>query len=257
MVRIKSYYHYWRNAVDAHGIHSPFVFDFYNSVIKKADDINDTAVRGLLQLLKRDDRQIDVEDFGAGSRKGGGSRRKISTIAQSAAVNRKFGKLLTRLIERYELSHIVELGTSLGIGSIYLSQPVCVKKLITIEGSTEIAKLASENFANFGLKNVELIVGKFDDHLEAVVESVPGIDLVYIDGNHTYEATMRYFNFFVEKMNDTSFLVFDDIYWSDDMEKAWKEICASPKINVSIDLFRMGIVCKRSGQAKQHFVLKY
>ncbi len=257
MVRVKSYYNYWRNRLDAHGIHSPFVFDFYNSVLLKADEVNDTALKRLTSQLKKDHRKIVVQDFGAGSQKANGPERKISGIAKSASVNRKFAKLLTRLVERYQLNYIVELGTSLGVGAISLSQPNCVKKLVTVEGSPEIAKMAQENFKNFGVKNIELLVGKFDDKLEEITKILPRIDLVYIDGNHRYQPTLDYFNYFIDKIPDNAFIVFDDIYWSDEMEKAWKEICASPKINVSMDLFRMGIVCKRPAQAKQHFVLKY
>jgi predicted O-methyltransferase YrrM len=256
MVQIKSYYNYWRNRVDAHGIHSSFVFDFYNSVLLQADEVND-ALKRLTHQLKKDHRKIVVQDFGAGSQKVKGPERKISSIAKTASVNRKFGKLLTRLVERYQLNYLVELGTSLGVGALALSQPTCVKKLVTIEGSPEIAKIAHENFKNFGAKNIESLVGKFDDKLEEIIKIIPRIDLVYIDGNHRYQPTLDYFNYFVDRIPENGFIVFDDIYWSDEMEKAWKEICASPKISVSIDLFRMGIVCKRPGQAKQHFVLKY
>ena len=257
MMQLKAYYNYWRNRVDAHGIHSPFVFDFYNTVIQKADDLNDRAIQRIHSKLKKDHRIISVEDFGAGSKKIKGTTRKISAIAKTSAINRKYGKLLARIIERYRLGHVVELGTSLGIGSLYLSHHNSVKKLITIEGSVEIAKIAEQNLADFGAKNCEILVGKFEQHLEKIPDTIEKIDLVYIDGNHQYQATVDYFNFFVDHAHESSFLVFDDIYWSEGMQKAWAEICESPKINVSMDLFRMGIVCKRPGQAKQHFVLKY
>jgi predicted O-methyltransferase YrrM len=257
MMQLKAYYTYWRNRVDAHGIHSPFVFDFYNTVLEQADEVNDKAIQRLRNKLKRDDRIISVEDFGAGSKKIAGTTRKVSAIAKTSAIHRKYGKLLARIIERYHLSHVVELGTSLGIGSLYLSQNGSVKKLITVEGSPEIAKIAHQNLVDFGAKNCEILVGKFEDHLQKIPESIEKIDMVYVDGNHQYQATLDYFNFFVDHVHESAFLVFDDIYWSEGMQKAWQEICASPKINVSIDLFRMGIVCKRPGQAKQHFVLKY
>jgi hypothetical protein len=52
-------------------------------------------------------------------------------------------------------------------------------------------------------------------------------------------------------------IIFDDIYWSKDMTKAWSEICASSAINLSMDLFLVGIVMKREEQSKEHFRLKY
>ncbi|MBK9191777.1 MAG: class I SAM-dependent methyltransferase [Crocinitomicaceae bacterium] len=243
--------------MDAHGIHSPFVFDFYNNVIKKSGEINDQAIQELVKKLRKNHNTLEVVDFGAGSKNSSSSSRKISEITKSAAVPQKYGKLLARIIQFYSLENIIELGTSVGISGLYMTQPLCVKKLVTIEGSKEISSLAKNNFTAFGLKNAALINGKFEDHLSESVKIISRPDLVFIDGNHQYQPTLDYFNFYVDKLSENGFIVFDDIYWSDEMENAWKEICASHKINVSMDLFRFGIVCKRPGQAKQHFVLKY
>ena len=256
-MEIKAYLKYRLNRVDAHGIHSPFVFELYNEVILKAKWVDDAKIQTVRQSLKNDERIIEVEDFGAGSRTKNGSKRKISTIAKSAAVNRKFGKLLARLVEFYKLENAIELGTSLGIGTSYIASQPSIKKIITIEGSPQIAQIAKQNFEELKLKNINMLIGKFDDHLKNSVAEFSKIDLIYLDGNHQYQSTVDYFNFYIEHAHDNTFLIFDDIYWSEGMKKAWEEISASPKINVSIDLFRMGIVCKKSTQAKQHFVLKY
>ena len=256
-MEIKAYINYRKKRVDAHGIHSPFVFEFYNEVILKAKLVDDVKIQKLRKQLKNDRRIIEVQDFGAGSKTKTGSNRKISSIAKLAAVNRKFGKLIARLIDFYKLENAIELGTSLGIGTCYIASQSSIKKIVTLEGSPEIAKIAKKSFEELKLKNIELLIGKFDDQLKNSVAAFSKIDLIYIDGNHQYQSTIDYFNFYIEQAHDNSFLIFDDIYWSEGMKKAWEEISASPKINVSIDLFRMGIVCKKSTQAKQHFVLKY
>jgi hypothetical protein len=54
--------------------------------------------------------------------------------------------------------------------------------------------------------------------------------------------------------NDTIFIL-DDIRWSDDMFDAWNILRSSEKFNVSIDLFRMGILIPRKQQVKEHFIL--
>ena len=52
--------------------------------------------------------------------------------------------------------------------------------------------------------------------------------------------------------------MFDDIYWSDGMQKAWKEICANKEVTLSLDLFKFGIVFfKTENKQKEHFVLKF
>lgn len=83
------------------------------------------------------------------------------------------------------------------------------------------------------------------------------LDLVYIDGNHGYEPTMDYFKQILSKAHNDTFIIFDDINWSEGMRRAWDEICSSKEIHVSMEFFRMGIVLKRHEQAKEHFVLKF
>lgn len=256
-MQIGAYYKYWKNRRNAHGIHSPFVFDFYNSVLVQAHKINDHAISAYRNEQLHDRREINLNDLGAGSKRAASNTRRISDIAKTAAVSAKFGRLLTCILERYKIEQVVELGTSLGIGTLYLSQPDCVKKVITIEGDRTLTDIASRGFSKLNRTNIQQIHGNFDDILESLIPYLPQTGLVYIDGNHQYEATLRYFEFFLNFVDDNTFLVFDDIYWSEGMKQAWEKICASPGIHVSMDLFRMGIVCKRKIQAKEHFVLKY
>jgi hypothetical protein len=51
-------------------------------------------------------------------------------------------------------------------------------------------------------------------------------------------------------------MIFDDIYWNKDMEKAWQEIKNNQKVTVSIDLFYFGLIFFRKEQEKQHFILR-
>lgn len=256
-MQLKNYLAYCKNRVNAHGIHSPFVFEFYNKVLHQSKGINDQKILEVRKELLVNQNLIKVEDFGAGSKKNNDERRKVSQLAKVAGVNRKFGKLLAKIVDFYKLENIIELGTSLGLGTSYLASQSSVKKLVTIEGSPEIARIAKSNFDKLKLKNINQLIGNFDENLIQACADFEKIDLVYIDGNHQYEATKKYFDFFIDKAHDETFLIFDDIYWSKGMTKAWNEIIQSDKINVSIDLFRMGIVCKRKAQAKQHFVLKF
>jgi len=69
---------------------------------------------------------------------------------------------------------------------------------------------------------------------------------------------MNYFKQALEKKNVNSIFVFDDIYWSEEMQQAWKEICAHNEVTLSLDLFYFGIVFFRTeNKEKEHFVLKF
>ena len=48
--------------------------------------------------------------------------------------------------------------------------------------------------------------------------------MVFIDGNHSEDATIRYFEESIKYSDQKTILIFDDIHWSSGMEKAWDYI---------------------------------
>lgn len=252
---IKAYFQYRKKRVNAHGLHSPFAFEFYNEIIKKRKLGKQPRAEQLRKELCKRQALISVTDLGAGSKKNNQPKRSISSIAKNAATPRKQGEFMSRLIDFYKLKSGLELGTSLGMGTAYMALTDSAFQVKTIEGCPETAAIAKENFQALKLGNIEQEVGAFDAVLKK--EGDQKYDLIYIDGNHQYQPTVDYFEFALAHTHDTSFIIFDDIHWSEEMEEAWKKIIASPQINVSMDFFKFGIVTKRSGQRKQDFVIKF
>jgi predicted O-methyltransferase YrrM len=240
-------------------MHSPFVFEFITKVMNDKTVYPEyEKVEGLRSQLLNDNTVLEIEDFGAGSVIDKKNKRTISSIAKNAAKPRKFGQLLFRMMKHYRPTTILELGTSLGITTSYLSLARPDARLITMEGSKEIADVAKRNFEAIELKNVELIEGNFDDTLSSVVRSLSSVDFAFIDGNHRKEPTERYFKELLAITNNDSILVFDDIHWSSEMEAAWETIKKDAAVTCSIDLFFIGIVFfRKEFKEKQHFVIRY
>lgn len=255
---LTSYIQYRRKAVNQHGIHSPFLFELYNNVIVDQtpfycfDDIESMRAKLLLTNM-----EVQIQDLGAGSSVNKSSSRKISDIAKNTLKAKKYGQLLFRLVNRFKSETILELGTSLGISTMYLAAPNKKSKVITVEGCPNITKVAKVNFDKIGYQNIDLINQSFDEFLPRYLSKIQHLDFVFFDGNHTKEATLRYFNWCLEKVNDKTILVFDDIYWSKGMKQAWLEIKKHPKITTTVDLFALGIVFFNSDLSKEDFVLKY
>ena len=254
---LKAYLKYRKSRVNAHGIHSPFVFALYNAVIKLAPQRNTQKVERYRKKLYQNDAFLRFEDFGAGSRKGGGDVRKISTIAKNAGIKRKYGRLLAQLTDHYGIEKVLELGTSLGLGSHYLLSGNDKLELISLEGCNKVAYFAEKKLQESYPDRAEVIVGEFSASLSNSRFSEAKFDLIYIDGNHQMKPTLDYFEFALNHIHDESVIIFDDVHWSKEMEQAWGKICKDERIHVSMDLFQFGIVCVRKGQRKQHFVLKY
>ena len=81
-------------------------------------------------------------------------------------------------------------------------------------------------------------------------------NLIYFDGNHSKEATLKYFELLLTTVNNNSVWIFDDIHWSKDMESAWEIIKSHPLVKVTIDTFQWGVVFFREEQVKEHFVVR-
>jgi predicted O-methyltransferase YrrM len=166
--------------------------------------------------------------------------------------------VLYRLTRHYQPNNIIELGTSLGITTSYLALANPAVSVTTIEGSDAIAAIAEDNFKKLNSQNVRLIRGNFDTVLAPLIESTPSMDLAFIDGNHRYQPTMNYFHRLLTKTHANTILIFDDIHWSADMEKAWQEIKDHPSVQYTIDIFFLGFVFFRSEfKVKQHFTIRY
>lgn len=242
-----------------HGVHSPFVFDFVVKVLngKSRPPAFDTIEALRASLLKQEEK-ITVEDFGAGSALDPSRERKIRDIARHAAKPAKYGRLLHRVIEHYHCRNILELGTSLGLSTAYMAAAPSAPKVVTLEGSVTIASQANQNFTELSLHNIEIITGNFDHTLDAVLKNHPKPDLVFFDGNHRKEPTLRYFRQCLARADESDIFIFDDIHWSAEMEEAWLEICQDDAVTCSIDLFFVGIVFfRRDFREKQAFTIRY
>ena len=256
-----AYLRYLSRARDEHSLHSPFLFALYTQVIRAKTVLKPhlIPIQALQKELRRSRQLISVTDFGAGSKVNASRQRTVSDIARHSQKPARFGRLLFRLIQRFETATIIDLGTSLGMTTAYLAQAAKLYdgKVFTFEGCPETASIARQNFSRLSLNNVEIIVGNLDETLAPTVATLNKVDFVFFDANHRYEPTVRYFETCLSKSHNDTVFVFDDIHWSDEMEQAWGYIKAHPAVTVTIDLFWIGLVFFRKEQPRQHFVLRF
>jgi predicted O-methyltransferase YrrM len=257
----KKYLQYYITAQNGHGhgIHSPFVFDFIKNILNdKKQYPAYLRIENLRKQLLKDKIIIKVEDFGAGSTISKTKHRSVSDIAHHAVKPKKYAQLLYRIAKYYQSENIIELGTSLGLSTAYLSSSMHDSKVFTLEGSESVANIAENNFRKLDLQNIRLITGNFDETLSKTLIKSGKTDLAFIDGNHREEATLRYFRELLSNANQSSVFVFDDIHWSPGMESAWNKIKAHPQVLLTIDLFFIGLVFfKNDFIQKQHFTIRF
>ena len=257
----QKYVHYYLTALNGkgHGMHSPFVFDFILNVLNNKKAYKAPAeIEVLRKQLLTDATIVTMKDLGAGSRMQTSKQRTIATLAKNAIKPKKYSQLLYRLVKHYQPKTIIELGTSLGITTAYLSKANPSATIITIEGSEAVANIAQQNFQKLHCTNIQSLVGNFDDLLLTASRQLAAIDLAYIDGNHRLEPTLDYFEQFLSKIHNDSILIFDDIHWSEEMEEAWSKIKAHPSVKCTVDIFFLGFVFFRQEfKTKQNFVVRF
>lgn len=256
------YIQYWCRSSNSkgHGVHSPFVFSFITDVLNdKGAYYCYEPVEQLRAALKQDDTELEIADFGAGSRVNSSKRRKVSSIASSALKPAKYSQLMFRMVNFYQPAVIVELGTSLGITTSYLANGNLKAAVTTMEGAPAVASVARNNFSRLQLENITLVEGNFDDTLAGVLNKlVAPVDFAFVDGNHRYKPTMQYFEQLLAMSADHTIIILDDIHWSNEMEQVWKEVQEHPAVTMTIDLFFIGIVLMRKEfKIKQHFSVRF
>jgi predicted O-methyltransferase YrrM len=247
------------SSLNKYTIHSPFVYKLVTEVFEKQLYYEDyERIELLRDELKDNDTVIEVIDLGAGSRSMKKTKRKISKIARKSVKKEKYAHLLFMMVRYFKANSILELGTSLGITTAYLASAHPNTRVITIEGSESIAKIAAENFQKLNLKNIQLVVGNFDNVLSQICDERQKFDLIFIDGNHREIPTIEYFKTVLPYCHNDTVLLFDDIHWSEEMQEAWEFIKNHETVTRTIDIFEMGVVfLRKENRQKEHMLIRY
>lgn len=241
-----------------YGIHSPLVYEFIKEVLQGEGRYPELeCIEKIRASLRKSDKFIPVDDFGTG---GGGSAQKseaVSRIVKVASTRSKYGRLLYRIARHYKPEKILELGTSLGFGSMYLGKAVPDAEIITVDGCQACSAIAKDNFKELGLENIRVMNGTFENLLPELMKDLQWIDLVYFDGDHRKDRLIGYFEMVLPFIRSGSIFIVDDIHWSADMKEAWEQIKNHPESKITVELFQLGMVFFRKGLRKQNFLVRF
>jgi predicted O-methyltransferase YrrM len=242
---------YW-HAVTKYQLHSPFVFELANAVLE--DDRWYYAFRDVERVrgkMLESAVKLEVTDFGTGKTKRHASVRQV--VRQSSSSPRQ-GQMLFRLANWASPKTMLELGTSLGVGTMYLASGMRSARFVTLEGCADFAQVARTNLEILDLKNVEVVAGGFEKTLPQVLQNLQKLDFVFLDGNHRPEPTLRYFESCLPFSHEKTVFVFDDAYWSPDMTQAWEQIKQHPRVTSTVDFFDLSLAfINPEFREKQHF----
>jgi len=240
--RIIEFLKFYFKAKTLYNIHSPFLFDFLENVsdVNKSYYSFDKIEHVRTQLLNNHNTLI-INDQGAGSSINNQAKRTISSICKLSTSGEKKCRLIYNIVRYLKPKSVVELGTNLGIATSYIQIADRSAKVHTVDADNGLIEHAEQTFS-YNQLPIYTYNMTFESFFTAHNQVLSDSDLVYIDGNHTYEGTITAFREATQSIIDQKVLIFDDIYWSKGMKRAWIEICKDVSSGYSIDLYIIGIV---------------
>jgi predicted O-methyltransferase YrrM len=161
------------------------------------------------------------------------------------------------MVRWFEPGMIIELGTGLGISTLYLAAGSPVTPLHTVEGQPSRADFSAHLIKRCGFFSVKVHVGEIGEVLDRLPEAGEKRFLAFVDGNHQYGPTVTYLRKLIEMAGEETVVIMDDIYWSRGMHRAWREIISWQEVRASIDLFHVGILWLRKDLAKTKLKMKF
>lgn len=255
MYQVKQYIKFLFKATNQHGVHSPFVYNFVTKCLydkKKYNGYKD--LQNYRKLLQASKTTLQITDLGEGSKTLGNEVRKVSQMVSTSSSTKKEAKLLYRVAKYFKLSSVLELGTSLGMGTYAFALANENSKIITVEGCKNTSNFTKSQFENLDVNNTNFNIGAFTSKIKKLDQT--HFDCIYFDGHHNKEATIQYFEALLPKAHNDSIFIFDDIYWSKEMTEAWEYIKSHNAVTVTVDCFLLGFVFFRKEQAKEHFKIR-
>ncbi|MCS7163166.1 MAG: class I SAM-dependent methyltransferase [Bacteroidia bacterium] len=146
----------------------------------------------------------------------------LAALTRQASCTPAKGRLLYRLVAPRRPQRILELGTHLGLGTLYLACSAPKAEIHTVEASPTLASYAKKHFQILGL-HPTLHCQTFEAFLS---QPQPVWDVVFLDGNHGGAAFVGYIKALYPSLAEGGLLIADDIFWSRDMYAAWRRVSA-------------------------------
>jgi predicted O-methyltransferase YrrM len=205
--------------------------------LSRALDRRDFGLRDEIERHRR--RMLADTSPLAAAKEESGPYDEGQSVADACRVSKakRAARYLYSITAEYRPKVVLELGTNVGISSSYLA--AAGSAVTTCEASPARIEVAKRLHKALGLSNITYVRGLFADTLEDTLSSLPPVDLAFIDGHHQYQPTLDYFAAIRAHASSQCVFIFDDIGWSEGMERAWTKL--KPQFDTTAEAGGMGI----------------
>ncbi|NNE26605.1 MAG: class I SAM-dependent methyltransferase [Saprospiraceae bacterium] len=258
--QLKAFIKYYINACTIYDIHSPYLYGIVSHLMENQMYYAFGEIEPYRERYRRSSETIKRIDLGAGQENG--KALTISQIVRRASSSKEKCRFLFNLVKYFQPQHILELGTNLGIATSYLSYAHQSGQVYTIDADSNLIKHAKELFGNLKINSrISVFNSSFDSFFAEHSDIVKTVDFAFIDGDHSYDATVNKVRAIMNNGQQRKVVVIDDIYWSQEMQEAWTRLKEDYSHCLKIELIQMGIIIQDSKCPYNHNVslipLKY
>lgn len=247
---------YWIRSRNRHGIQAPFLYELNDSVWRKdCVELIHEPIEAYRKEMLRSNATIHIQDFGAGFSGKRHRERTVSYITRNSSKPPRYARMLYRLTKALSAQTVLELGTSIGVSSLYMATTGA--RVVTVEGCPQTAALARAGFSRFPDLRIESLNAEFDQAIDTLLNSSEQFDLLFIDGHHQFEPTLNYINSCMPILSPRAVVVVDDINWSDEMREAWASLCKDSRFTLTVDVFMLGILFRDVDLSKENIEIRY
>lgn len=233
------YLSYVFQSTNRHGIHSPFVYSFADSILYKPNKPIESIEYQRTQMI-----QSKSDFFG----------KSLSKFVDEYTLNSKYTSLLFRISQSYKFTKIREWGLSTGIETNYLLYPLLVELKLPVsyeyryKSKNQVKKLTNENLVN-----------NYSNEVNSIDWSTmnEGTNLEFINFTESSDEVWNAIDELKNTSLDNTVIIISNIRHTDEHYITWRQICNMEEFTVSIELFRLGILYFRRGQVKEHFSIRY
>lgn len=207
--------------------------------------------------LLADTSMLGIAEMGGGTSFAAVTKISVQKLARQSSLSPKQGEQIFRLVQLFNPQVIVELGTCLGVSTGYMLAAGEKSTVYSLEGNQDTATKAKAHLKSLWGDRVHIQVGKFENTLAPLLQTLERVDLFFIDGEHTEAGTLRNVELALQKAHDQTILIIADIHWSAGMERAWEQVRQHQRVRLAVESFHFGILVLDPGiRVSQYYCLR-
>lgn len=238
-----------------YGVHSPFVYNLITKVIEeKSAYYSFYDIELLRKQLLFDETPVSYPD-----RQNRGKRRSrtVADITRKEAIKPSHGALLFRLVNYFKSRRILQVGTNIGLSTLYLTSYSHELRCVALESVPAFSPIAKRLFEKAAHNPIDLREGDYRELIPKAIDDLGGIDFVFFNTLYEQQDSRLLFDECLKRASDETVFVIEGIKTSRKMRDFWKEIQALPEVTVTLDLYALGIVLFNKRLHKRDYIVYF